>query len=118
MRDGYVYFLQGFGGGPIKIGYSANPRGRFRAIQGSNPEPLDLVATIPGSRNSEREWHEMFSADRLHGEWFKPSRSLCAVIEALVNPDLGDPNHVEIHRLINLIQKRRQLRREHQEGSV
>jgi hypothetical protein len=115
MSAGYVYFLQAFGRGPIKIGYSTNPRRRFSALRTASPEPLDLVATMPGDRNLELRLHEMFGSDRLHGEWFKDSLALCTLIEVLIAPDLDNPLHRDVHREIDRLEKRWESERELEE---
>lgn len=46
-----------------------------------SPEPLVLLATIPGGRAEEERLHERFDDDRDHGEWFRPSDALVALVE-------------------------------------
>ena len=72
-----VYFIQAGGpDGPIKIGISYEVARRLYSLQRSNPLPLKLLATVPGGARLERELHERFAAQRLHGEWFRCSDEL------------------------------------------
>lgn len=78
---GFVYFIQGEGGGPIKIGWAVYPRGRLSSLQASSPVRLRLLAYVPGGVAKERRLHQQFAADRLHGEWFIESDKLHAEID-------------------------------------
>jgi hypothetical protein len=89
-----VYFIQGYDGGPIKIGRARDPRQRVRDLQIGSPVPLDLVCTIEGDERLESAFHKVFADDRLHGEWFAPSVGLEALIENLIAPDPTDPESV------------------------
>lgn len=69
MSDGYVYVVEC--GGYYKIGYSAySPRKRILTMQTGNPLPIRFIGAIPGSMINEAEWHEVFAAKRVRGEWF------------------------------------------------
>lgn len=68
-RTGWVYFIQC--GEFIKIGFSGDPLFRLRAIQKSNPNRCQLVATQRGERDLERKIHRHFWKARRDGEWFK-----------------------------------------------
>jgi hypothetical protein len=45
-----------------------------------SPLPLRLLAIETGRHAREAELHERFAADRMHGEWFRPSASLLSYI--------------------------------------
>lgn len=76
-RSGYVYFIQVREYGPIKIGFtSRDDRRRVHNIQIASPFELVWLAQIVGSVALERELHRQFRADRLRGEWFRPSVAL------------------------------------------
>ena len=71
----YVYFIQAEGGGPIKIGYSNNPKVRISRLQTASPQKfllLDyaLFETEELGRKFERLLHERYAVHRLQGEWF------------------------------------------------
>lgn len=80
--DLLVYFIQAQTG-QIKIGIAANPELRLCSLQTGSPVTLTLLATCPGGRPLEAEYHRRFAASRLHGEWFLPTPDVCAVIEAV-----------------------------------
>lgn len=79
--DVVVYFIQR-GDGPIKIGYSKNPKGRLSALQTGIPERLTLLGVVPGGKAREQELHREFGRTRIQGEWFHPSPSLLDFIRA------------------------------------
>jgi hypothetical protein len=71
LSKGWVYFVQAEGGGPVKIGYTeGEPEKRVTALQTASPVRLHLVTYTVGDRAKEREIHNMFSRNRLNGEWF------------------------------------------------
>lgn len=84
---GWVYFIQHGGPeGAIKIGTtSGNPHARLRALQTGAPEPLRLLAAVPGDARLERELHAKFEALRTRegGEWFAADPRLRAFIDGI-----------------------------------
>ena len=83
----HVYFISPIGGGPVKIGYTLTnrrrnigPRCRLQQMMVWSPQPLELLATMPGARLCEAFFHHRFRRYRMHGEWF---RSEPDVIEAV-----------------------------------
>lgn len=70
----------------IKIGIAANSERRLIKIQMCCPYRLRLLANIPGKAALEKELHQRFVADRLHGEWFRRSDRLLAAILELSEP--------------------------------
>ena len=75
-----VYFIQARNGGPVKIGYSGNPKKRLYDLSVASFEPLRLVAVVPGDRRDEREVHEQLDHLRIRGEWFRPSEEMREVV--------------------------------------
>lgn len=70
-----VYFVMATDA--IKIGYSDDVGRRLRQLCGASPIPLILVAwRADADRETEAELHRRFRADRMHGEWFRPSAAL------------------------------------------
>lgn len=72
--DAKTYFMQSDGGGPIKIGSSANPTERLRSIQTGHHSEIKLIAHI--DQDIEKRLHREFKDLRLRGEWFRPEKRL------------------------------------------
>ncbi len=70
---GFIYFVQGECGGPIKIGYTNDIEKRLRALQTGYPDILKLLLAFPGNPQYEKLVHKQLDKYRLQGEWFKPS---------------------------------------------
>lgn len=73
VEEGQIYCIQQGSRGPIKIGWSREPRLRLEELQIGNPTPLRLVAAISGTRSDESELHTRFAHLRIAGEWFSNS---------------------------------------------
>jgi excisionase family DNA binding protein len=83
-----VYFIQAVDGGPIKIGYAANPENRLAEIQRMSPTPLQILTVIEGGRIHESQVHRHFAHLRKYGEWFEPTGDLLTFIQ---NPYKVEP---------------------------
>lgn len=70
--QGFVYFIGSTRGGPVKIGFSVAPRRRLGELQTASPVRLEILGLLAGTRETEQELHEKFSAHRMSGEWFSP----------------------------------------------
>jgi hypothetical protein len=80
-----VYFIQAGKAGPIKIGRTVGKVGaRMATLQTGSPEPLMLLAAVPGGASVERGIHERFADLRLRGEWFRREPTLLAFIEGII----------------------------------
>lgn len=77
---GFVYFVHN--GEHVKIGWSKDWKGRLRTLQTSNPAKLKIMLVIVGSRADEGDLHAEFQADRVRGEWYRPTQQIVAFIEA------------------------------------
>lgn len=75
-----VYFLQRGEDGPIKIGVSLNLKRRISELQTTSSEPLRLLGTVRGGYDLESNLHYELDEHRVHGEWFKPSAQVLAVV--------------------------------------
>lgn len=73
-----IYFIQEENNreGLIKIGYSVNPYGRLKQIQGMSPIRLEIIKLLEGDTNLEYFLHNEFSDLRVQGEWFSPGKKL------------------------------------------
>lgn len=77
-----VYFI-GADEGPVKIGISADPKGRLATLNTASPVRLSILALCDGSADLECEYHSRFSGCRINGEWFERTPELLAEIERL-----------------------------------
>jgi T5orf172 domain len=92
-----VYFLRGGRRGLIKIGVAVNLPRRLRALRTASPDPVEILASIPGGFETERLAHYLVSRYRQFGEWFGPAPEVLRLVDTarLVNrltdhdPDLG-----------------------------
>jgi hypothetical protein len=81
--NGYVYFVQGTEGSPIKIGWANNPKDRLKTLQTASPVKLKIIGIFPGTQEIEKFCHKVFSHLGIGGEWFNPEEELLAFIERL-----------------------------------
>lgn len=68
----------------VKIGYVGDPKrleARLKALQTGNPQPLTLLATMPGNRSDELALHRRWNHLRTSGEWFKLTPELHTFIQ-------------------------------------
>jgi len=84
QRGGEVYFVRAETG-QIKIGFSLAAWSRLEALQTGSPVRLQLLTTTPGDQALEHDLHRRFADARLHGEWFRPTPELIALIEEIKN---------------------------------
>lgn len=66
-----IYFIRGAGQTDVKIGYSANVKGRMVDLQVGMPREVELLLAIPGSQRDEKELHLRFRPFHIRGEWFE-----------------------------------------------
>jgi hypothetical protein len=90
MRAKRIYFLRPVGeASPIKIGCSVFPEGRLDTFNTWSPVPLEIITSVPGSHADEKTLHGMFVEHHVHGEWFRASKALLALLDyCLENGDL------------------------------
>lgn len=106
-----VYFIRSGKRRLIKIGRARNARTRLAQLQCASPDRLRLLGVIHVDEafRLESQLHRTFAADRVRGEWFKPSSDLMEVIDGLcwrpsfpaqvryrAWPGAGDPETVTI----------------------
>ena len=79
-----IYFVQMGKNGPIKIGKTANIKERLKVFQASSPYKIKLLYYKKCFKPPlEYELHKKFKAERIHGEWFHPSKKIFNYIEQL-----------------------------------
>lgn len=86
-QKGYVYFLLNKFDGAVKIGTTANPRQRLKALQCSHSQPLEILKVVEGGQELEAELHKKFADYRIVGEWFKAHKTLMSYIKKLKQVD-------------------------------
>jgi hypothetical protein len=64
-----VYFMQS-AGGSVKIGTTKNLPRRLSDLQRASGNSITVIRQCPGSRPTERWFHERFAEQRGIGEWF------------------------------------------------
>lgn len=94
--DSWVYFISAKSG-PIKIGKSDDPESRIRSLQTGHYEPLLLIGCVRGGEPLEREFHRIFAAHRLNGEWFSPTSDVLGTIRAVCGLCIGCGRHDDRH---------------------
>lgn len=55
----------------VKIGSSSNPKKRVASLSGGAGCRLEIIGTVPGGFDRERECHHRFGDHHIHGEWFR-----------------------------------------------
>lgn len=81
-RKAVVYLAQREDGA-VKIGWSSDVVRRLRELRRDARMPVSLLACFPGDKPAELLLHERFAADRLDGEWYRPSDVLSSFIATL-----------------------------------
>lgn len=79
-----IYFIRAHDG-PVKIGYSRDPRARLKALQTSHYERLRIIVDVEGDPGLENSLHAHFAHKRLSGEWFDLSNhDIAKVIDSIL----------------------------------
>jgi len=71
--------------GHIKVGFTRNLKRRMRAIRTHQAQPIELIATWSGDRRDEACFHTSASQFRTHGEWYRDSKEIRALINAQIS---------------------------------
>lgn len=98
-REGYLYAVQVGASGPIKIGFTTQPRERIATIQDFCPWPLRTLFIVPGSILNEAWVHSQCGAARLKAEWFKATPAVRALLAEIASEGWSWPNMVDTRRL-------------------
>lgn len=77
-----VYFIQGEQTKRIKIGKADDVRARLQQLQCGSPDRLTVVKVLT-HESRDRVYHGQFQSDLVYGEWFSPSDTLMAFIDAI-----------------------------------
>src|SRR5687768_8375875 len=78
-----IYFVQEVGGERlVKIGFSDLPDRRVITVKSKHSQDVDVLAVIDGGRPVERMLHKQLEADRVRGEWFRPTDSVLQIVKS------------------------------------
>ncbi len=83
VLDRSVYFISDQDLTRVKIGKSRDFQKRFSDLCRTSPCQLFLVAHVEGYTEVEKWFHQRFSKQRLHGEWFVVDDDLATVIQLI-----------------------------------
>lgn len=83
--EGFVYFIQAEGGGPVKIGWAKRPKKRLSSIQTSHKDRLVIRKLVAARTEAEAKFHKRFAKSRLQGEWFEATPDLVAFMAAEIS---------------------------------
>lgn len=77
-----MYLIRSETTGLIKVGTAVDLARRLTVLQIGSSEPLTLLGSVPDTSGGllERAIHRDFAADRVRGEWFKPSPELLRAV--------------------------------------
>lgn len=67
----------------VKIGYSTDFKPRFTDLMTSCPYPIRTIGNHRGPKALETYLHYHFRFERVHGEWFSPTKELLYAAHAL-----------------------------------
>ncbi len=81
-----IYFVQNKARNAVKIGFSENLEARLKVLQTVSLDPLELIGTIEGDRDAEKELHKKFKDFKIRGEWFLMDSELKDFVRDYVAP--------------------------------
>lgn len=96
LDPGYVYILESTDGSKVKIGMSANPEVRLKALRtGADADGRSWVSSRQARvRDSEGICHSLFSPNRSLGEWFNVSfDTAVAAVESTLTSSMSDEDY-------------------------
>jgi len=67
-----------------KIGFSKNPKYREKTLQSEKPT-IELIKKYVGYMYQEKELHDIFSDNRIRGEWFELRDDQLKIIDGYFN---------------------------------
>lgn len=75
-RSGFVYLARSDKLDLVKIGYSASPRQRMRALSAETDGEMNILFALSGSRLLEVAAHVRWARQWVRGEWFCDTKEL------------------------------------------
>jgi len=92
LKSSYkTYFIYDHEKFAVKIGLSKQPKKRINDLQVANPSRLSLLGFIEG--DFETPFHDIFSNDKIKGEWFQISADFIDKLIFLQKFGLADINN-------------------------
>lgn len=84
MTDkGFIYLIRATDSGRVKLGFSRNPKRRFKNLNAASHEDLKLIALLPGCYQwQERGMHAMLAKARVKNEWYASLEAIEAIASA------------------------------------
>lgn len=82
--ESYVYFVNAPAIGCLKIGTARDVNVRLSELRTSSPTELELVGSVKGDREMEKQLHSRFKHLRKHREWFDYCDELRIHVEELI----------------------------------
>jgi hypothetical protein len=79
-----IYFIAMETAPYVKVGWAKRVWVRRLELQTGNPEPLCVLATLPGERRDESRLHDALREHRTVGEWFRRGTWLKAARKAII----------------------------------
>lgn len=98
-----IYAIQS--GDFVKIGFSASPSSRLKAIKTYSPMGCSIIGLMDGTTTDEREIHQKFSGLQTQGEWFKLNSELRDWISKNMIPPKDQPLEMKPKRKSSLPKK-------------
>lgn len=85
LKRHWIYFMLAElpEGVAVKIGLSDNPERRRAQIQAANPGEIELTFCYWGHAFEEKQLHDRFKDNHLHGEWFSLTDELTDYVRRL-----------------------------------
>jgi hypothetical protein len=77
-----VYFALAPTAGLVKVGTTFRLAERMQELRLMSPVPLELIGHVPGGAEREQAYHQLFAAERSHGEWFRYTEAVAAKLES------------------------------------
>jgi hypothetical protein len=87
-----IYFIECGFMGPVKIGYSTNPRRRLEDLQAACPYRLSIRGVIEGDCKKEGQIQARLKVHRIHGEWFYGVREVDYVVRSILKKHALSPD--------------------------
>lgn len=77
----YLYFIGC--GDAVKIGRSKDPSARLDSLATGAPGKLRLIAKVPNAGHREGYCHKALAEFRIHGEWYRHTSEVDALIKEM-----------------------------------